>query len=117
MNPNSRRAAPVHLGAGERERSDLESENEVDGKESILTSEAPGTGGARRGAVNLSLGFIVFKLALRKEFIDALLDLSDRSVGISSLLTVCPGRNGQALVVGWAGLCVSVDPSSSYCYC
>lgn len=100
MNPNSRRAAPVHLGAGDRERSDLESENAEEGKESTFVSEAPGTGGAARGAVNLSLGFIVFKLALRKEFIDALLDLSDRSVGTSRVLTVCPGKNGQALVVG-----------------
>lgn len=77
------------------ERADLVSENEVDGN-----SEAAGSDGAGGSVRNLSLGSIVLKLAPRKEFIDTLLDLSERSRGTSRVLTVWPGRKGQAEVVG-----------------
>lgn len=79
--------------------------------------QAPGVvggEGAGRGVENLSSGFMVFKSASLMELNEALRFLSECSMGTQRVLTVWPGRYGQAFVEGRDGSYVSVEPSSSY---
>lgn len=102
LNPKIRRAVPVQLGPGETERVDrLGRTEEADAMRN--SRRLLGIGGGR-GVVNLSTGSIVLYSVFRKEFIEALFSLVRRSTGTSSVFTVCPGRKGQAVVVGNEGL-------------
>lgn len=59
--------------------------------------------GVGLGARNLSLGCLVMKSSPLTELSDALRFLSDFSAGSVMMLTVCPGKNGQAEVDGRFG--------------
>lgn len=67
------------------------------------------------GVENLAAGSIVWKLSSCKELREALRWRKERSTGTVRVLTVWPGRKGQAVVQGSAGSYVSVEPLTSYC--
>ena len=73
-----------------------------------------GAEGAGRGVVYFDSGFMVFKSAVCMEVSEALRCRRACSTGTIKVLTVWPGRYGQAVVEGKAGSCVSTEPSSSY---
>lgn len=65
--------------------------------------------------VKLAPGSIVWKLSPCNEFREARRLRKERSMGTVRVLTVWPGRKGQAVVQGSAGSYVSVEPLISYC--
>lgn len=74
-----------------------------------------GLGGGGRGAINLSLGFIVLAFSSTTEFKEALRPRQGWiSTGTQRRLSGWPGRYGQEVVEGMAVSWTSVPSSSSY---